>query len=161
MDIHQARLILEHQTLPRFVLEGKGPFIKTLVESKGSILYGMMQEICSGNGIECDLDARFYTATAGKLEDGYYGMIIGFPSPKVAPLCFRAVVIFDENCEDIGYFTIERKEDGTQKFGEYVISKAGEMLYKDHGEVPDKYEDELNKAILLYCQKDKVTIKLV
>lgn len=154
MDINKARYILEHETLPNWVLRQRGPFIQTLTESKGMILYNMLLELCKNEQIDMPYLPELFSATVGKLEDGFFAMIIGFPQPHAIPLCYRIILIFDNACTDIGFYTIELGEESKTCMGEYRLDENDKLVYIPHGDSPKTYDEELNKAIMLYLQKD-------
>lgn len=157
--LYDSRYYFEHVLLPNLIFEKGGPVLVHLTKDGSQVLYDTMKAICDDAGIDMPYKPEDYSVATGKLEEGFFAMVIGFPQPEEVPLCYRDIIIFDNECKDIGFFTIERGMD--QDFmGGHVMNRDGQKMHMNYGDVPKTYEGELNKAILEYCQKDNPDVDL-
>jgi len=106
MNVTDVLYEYEHRLLPSFIYDETTDF-KPMFIQKPESLFMIFDQLCGEHKIENKYKQEEFSSHAYKFNDEWMGIVIDFPMPEKAPLCFQAYIIFDNLGKRCGYFTFE------------------------------------------------------
>ena len=113
---HDVRYYFEHRFLPRLFYNDMEGMTNDLSENKGEILYSVMCDICEENCFLMPYNAEEYRVYFHKASEDCKIIRIVMPEPAETPLCYEVYLIFNNQCTDGMYFTVERGPDRKTRY---------------------------------------------
>lgn len=149
MSLKEARYYMEHQLLPKLFFEKKAEFINSILDEENNLLYEFITQICEEENISCPYKAEQYKISNYKIGDYEHMIKATFPSPEETPLCSKAYFMFDEEFNNIRYFTVECATEKGKKQKYYLCAWDEERSHLNYGQAPNGVQ-ELDDTVIKY-----------
>ena len=146
MKLKKARYTLEHEALPLFYFENKKEFISLLLESKGKLLYNIMDDFCDQIGCENLYKKEDYQVDAINVNKKVRIVRATMPDSREALECKYVYFIFDVKFKKMNYFTAEKTEIGI----DFLCGWDKRRNHLNYGYCPEDLTKQLEKTIQIY-----------
>lgn len=146
------RYMLEHRLLPTYFFVHKKNFVDRITRNKDAV-YNILDKLFKDNNLENIYKKEDFNAELGKVTDEVTLIKITFPKPEVEPLCYSAYIFYDKNFEKLGYYCIEKGNEGNN-FTPYVASWTKEGRHENHGTCTLENNEDLLKCADLHMRKE-------
>jgi hypothetical protein len=148
--------ILEHKLLPELFFEGKAGFIDYATDKDPNGIFEVFRQIVETKALENPFSAgqfrrKMIELTDGRTADPYkeFALIVTYPEPEVASLCFKSFFLFDATCTTQGYYTLERVERNGKP---YLYAWEKDLTRKFFGTISFDEEKQLRRIVEIYLQ---------
>ena len=156
-EIRDALHLLEHKLLPDLFFEGKAGFIDYATDREPNGIFEAFRQIVESKNVENpyapeDFERHMIELTDGRTADEYkeFALIVSYPEPEIASLCFKSFFLFDATCSNQAYFTLEKMEKNGNP---YIYDWNPDGTHPFRGTVSFNETDQLRRLVGLYLDK--------
>lgn len=149
MKLKQARYTLEHEALPLFYFKDKKEFILTLIESRGKLIYDVMNDFCSQIGCENLYNEDDYKINFMNVDEKVRVVRATMPDPREELECKYIYFIFDVEFKKMNYFTVEKGSRARDFLCGWGKCK-NRLHHLNYGYCPEDLDEQLQKTIQIY-----------
>ena len=146
MILKQARYTLEHKALPLFYFRDKNAFMLSLLESKGELLYDVMNDFCDKMECENTYKKEDYKVEALNVNEEVKIVRVTMPDPRIELECKYVYFMFDLEFEKMNYFTVEKASRGTA----FLCGWDEHKNHLNYGFCSEDLDEQLQKIIEIY-----------
>lgn len=149
MSLKEARYYMEHQFLPKLFFEKKADFINAILDEESNLLYEFITQVCEEENISCPYEAEQYKIDYYQIGETEYMIKVMLPSPEETPLCSKVYFLFDEELNNLHYFTVECDQEKGRKQGYFLCGWDEEHNHLNFGQAPNGTK-ELDDTVIKY-----------
>lgn len=158
MSLKEVRYYIEHQLLPELFFEQKSDFIDAMLDEERNLLYECMTKICEEENIPCPYKEEQYKIDCYKIGENEYMIKAIFPTPEETPLCSKVYFMFDEEFNNIQYFTVERDQVKGKKQVYHLCGWDEEHNHLNYGQAPNGIKALDNTVVKYYLNIQNAVI---
>ena len=151
MDNNQVMYQFQHKLLPSWFYEEPKQFVGVTGMEK-TALFEIASELFRRAGVDNPYRAEHFSVEPGEVNKDIGLLIIKFPKPEKAPLCFRAFCFFDRDFRNVQYYTVEKGDDIESAFPILCTwTKEGEH-FRSGSASPDP-DEQLTECVEMFMGK--------
>ena len=161
--IHNALHILQHKLLPGLFYEGKAGFVEFITDKEPNGIYEVFRQIIAAEQVDSPYEPEAFSRkmlelTDGRTADAYkeFALIVTYPEPEIASLCFKSFFLFNATCSHRAYYTLEKMEMNGKP---YIYEWNEDLTHPFRGTVSFDEEMQLRRLVELYLAKVEENVR--
>lgn len=137
----------EHQLLPNWAYTVPEFFNDLINNGEKTTLYRAARNVYEKQGVEFPFTEDDFSGFHTRLDVDTVAILMRFPQPQEAPLCYCAFIFMDTSTKQIAYYTLEKGIDPISgKDMQFLCSWDANKRHREHGSI---YTDQTSLSDVL------------
>lgn len=127
---YEARYHFEHELLPEWFYGARKDELQKIRKRGTSFIWSMWNIVCEERGVKLEGTKNPFKVSKCTIGDNRTMIRVDMPTPGRQPLCFRVFLVWSDDFERRGYFTVERGASYKERF---LCSWREERVHCNYG----------------------------